>query len=102
LRCAEVEWRAGKPVPLEDKSFTLPADMVLLALGFTGVEPGPLLESLGLEPDKLGRLPGDAGGRLPGQGLYACGDAATGPSLVVRSINNGLRVAENAIADYVR
>lgn len=102
-RCAEVEWKKEdgqfRPLPVENSDFLLPADMVLLAMGFTGVTPGPLLESLGVAPDASGRLPRDAAGRLPGQGLYACGDAALGPSLVVRAIRDGLGVARTILED---
>jgi glutamate synthase (NADPH/NADH) small chain len=112
VQCALVEWKKERgqfrPVPREDAPFVLPAELLLLALGFTGAQPGPLLESLGAEPDPSGRLPRDAAGRLSGRraggrdgrGLYVCGDAALGPSLVVRAINDGLHVARTALEDY--
>jgi glutamate synthase (NADPH/NADH) small chain len=102
-RCAEVDWISTdgrlSPVPDAGSAFTLPADLILLAMGFTGVEKSPLLPGLGLEPDAAGRLPRDKDGRLPASGAYACGDAATGPSLVVRAIADGLKVAETVIRD---
>lgn len=106
VECAEVDWRnidgRQTPVPVEGSAFILQADLALLAMGFTGAEASPLLSSLDLAPDKNGRLPRDEAGRLPGQGLYACGDAATGPSLVVRAIADGLRVAGQVIQDLAR
>jgi glutamate synthase (NADPH/NADH) small chain len=101
---SRVEWKkeGGRfsPVPLAHSDFILPADMILLAMGFTGVLPGPLSESVGVKPDASGRLPRDDEGRLPGRGLYACGDAALGPSLVVRAIHDGLRVARTVLKDH--
>ncbi|MDR2503315.1 MAG: glutamate synthase subunit beta [Deltaproteobacteria bacterium] len=101
--CHEVGWnkKDGRmsPVPKQGSEFTLPAGMALLAMGFTGTEDSPLLSSLGLTLDPAERLPRDAAGRLPGRNLYACGDAAAGPSLVVRAIADGLRVAECALED---
>jgi glutamate synthase (NADPH/NADH) small chain len=102
--CSQVEWKNedGRfcPVPLAHSDFVLPADMVLLAMGFTGVCPGPLLENVGVEPAPSGRLPRDDLGRLPGRGLYVCGDAALGPSLVVRAIHDGLHVARTVLEDH--
>ena len=97
--CAQVSWPSGEggPVAAENSAFLLPADLVLLAMGFTGALADPLMEALGLEPGVSGRLPRDAEGRLPGRDFYACGDAALGPSLVVRAIHDGLRVAGTVI-----
>ncbi|MDR2141379.1 MAG: glutamate synthase subunit beta [Deltaproteobacteria bacterium] len=96
LRAVEVEWemegaRLIKPVPKQGSEFLKEADLVLLAMGFTGPEPGSLREAQSIKPDPLGRL---------GPGLYAAGDAANGPSLVVRAISDGLKVAETILADY--
>ncbi|MDR2161763.1 MAG: glutamate synthase subunit beta [Desulfovibrio sp.] len=101
--CAPVAWKTDQgrlqPVVADDSGFVLQTDLVLLAMGFTGIRADPLLEYLGMRPDASGRLPRDAGGRLPEADAYACGDAALGPSLVVRAISDGLRVAERIIED---
>jgi glutamate synthase (NADPH/NADH) small chain len=104
LKCAEVEWlvengRLVKPVQKQGSGFALEADMVLLALGFTGVEDSPLLSAMGIIPERSGRLPRDQQGRLTAK-IYACGDAATGASLVVRAIADGLKVAQTIISDH--
>ncbi|MDR2076629.1 MAG: glutamate synthase subunit beta [Desulfovibrio sp.] len=100
--CARVSWeeREGRlhPVSIENSAFVLPADLVLLAMGFTGALPDPLLRCLGLKIDESGRLPRNAGGRPGGREIYACGDMTLGPSLVVRAINDGLRAAEGLLA----
>jgi glutamate synthase (NADPH/NADH) small chain len=79
----------------------LPADLVLLAMGFTGAEDGVPAQALGCVPDRSGRLP--RARTLPGgPKVYACGDAALGPSLVVRAIDDGLRTAERILAEFGR
>jgi glutamate synthase (NADPH/NADH) small chain len=74
---------------------------VLLALGFTGVEDEPLFAGLGLQlgPRGLITTQPEAEGRLA-PGLYAVGDAVSGPSLVVRAIASGLVAARTIQADY--
>jgi glutamate synthase (NADPH/NADH) small chain len=96
IRCQEVEWetkdgRLVRPIPKAGTEFLQPTDMVFLAMGFTGPEPGELSKALESKPDSEGRL---------SPGLYACGDAASGPSLVVRAIADGLRVARTLLNDY--
>jgi NADPH-dependent glutamate synthase beta subunit-like oxidoreductase len=65
--------------------------MILLAMGFTGAEPGGLAE-----PQSL--LPFGPGG-LIAPGVYACGDARSGPSLVVKAMADGVKTARLALAD---
>ncbi len=101
VRCREVRWleengRLIKPEPRPGTEFQLEADLVLLALGFTGTENGPLLKALNLSPDNSGRLARDQAGQMA-PGIFACGDAANGPSLVVRAIADGLKVAEGLL-----
>ncbi len=103
LRCAEVEWRRdgdgpARPVAGKGREFILPAGQVYLAMGFTGPEDSPIFAQLGVERDENGKLKIEACGRAA-EGVYICGDAANGPSLVVRAIADGLRVAETLIAD---
>jgi NADPH-dependent glutamate synthase beta subunit-like oxidoreductase len=96
LKAVEVDWlmengRLIKPVPVSGSEFTKEVDLVLLAMGFTGPEPGSLAAAENIKVDGKGRL---------GPGLYAAGDAASGPSLVVRAISDGLKVAETILSDY--
>jgi glutamate synthase (NADPH/NADH) small chain len=96
LKAVEVEWliengRLIKPVPVPGSEFTKDADLVLLAMGFTGPEPGSLAAAKELKPDHHGRL---------SPNLYVAGDAASGPSLVVRAISDGLKVAGTVLADF--
>lgn len=73
---------------------TLPADLVLLALGFSGPDRDDgLVEQLGLTLDPRGTITRgpDFGTTVPG--VYAAGDAARGQSLVVWAIAEGRAVA---------
>ncbi|MBR6022463.1 MAG: glutamate synthase subunit beta [Kiritimatiellae bacterium] len=90
-----VEWEftpEGRPAKFRAVPGTkevLGADLVLLAMGFTGVPADtPLLAQLGLSAGPRGTVAGDAARRV-----YAAGDCATGASLVVRAIAGGKRAA---------
>ena len=72
--------------------------MVFLAMGFTGPEENPVFKELEIRQNKVNRLERDPHGRA-GQGVYVCGDAAMGPSLVVRALADGLMVADTVLAD---
>ncbi|WP_367040745.1 glutamate synthase subunit beta [Streptomyces sp. Je 1-332] len=73
----------------------LPADLVLLALGFTGPErtAGGLIEQLGLDVGERGTLARDADFATNVPGVFATGDAARGQSLVVWAIAEGRATA---------
>jgi glutamate synthase (NADPH/NADH) small chain len=98
LHGAEVEWIApegGRPTPVEKPGteFILDADLVLLAMGFTGPARSALFESFGLEHDARGQVVRDRAGMTSRSGVFVTGDMASGASLVVRAIADGLRVA---------
>jgi glutamate synthase (NADPH/NADH) small chain len=107
LRAAEVEWRVAtagaRPQPVEKpgSEFTVGAELVLLALGFTGPARNGLLEQFQAAVDPRGALVREAGGAVPGRpGLYAVGDLALGPSLVVRAMADGKKVAGQIVRDF--
>ena len=86
-----VEWAftpAGKPTKftsIPNTRETIEADLVLLAMGFTGVpKTHPIVEQLGLELTPRTAIISD-----PGKRIFAVGDCATGASLVVRAIADG-------------
>jgi len=77
------------PQPVAGTERVLPAQLVLLAMGFLGPEQ-PLLESLGLERDGRSNIKADSGQfttSIPG--VFAAGDCRRGQSLVVWAINEG-------------
>jgi glutamate synthase (NADPH/NADH) small chain len=78
----------------------LPADLVLLAIGFGGTQPGPHLEQLGLTRNPRGTLATDASWQTDVPGVFAAGDARRGPSLIVWAIAEG-RSAAAAVHAYL-
>ena len=86
--------------PLAGTEFTLDADLVLLAMGFTGPVQRGLVEHLGVALDARGNLAtNDYQTSIPG--IFAAGDARRGQSLVVWAIAEGRKSAE-AIDRYLR
>jgi glutamate synthase (NADPH/NADH) small chain len=71
----------------------LVCEMVLLALGFDGVETAPLLTDLDVGTDPLGRIECDVGWQTRTPGVFVCGDAHRGASLVVWAIAEGRSAA---------
>lgn len=72
--------------------------MVMLAMGFTDPEENTVFKELEIGQNSRTLLERDSEGRA-GKGIYICGDAATGLSLVVRATVDGLAVAETLLAD---
>ncbi|NLF32363.1 MAG: FAD-dependent oxidoreductase, partial [Planctomycetes bacterium] len=102
LTARAVRWShsaAGPRMTETDEEFCQTADLVLLALGFDTPVPAPLAEGLGLKTDPAGRLVlRDRAASTPG--VFAVGDLAGGPGLVVTAIADGRKVAE-AIDEYL-
>lgn len=72
--------------------FELPCDLVLLALGFSGPQPA-LVEAFGLAPTPRGNMPRGDDYSTPQPGVFACGDAGRGQSLIVWAIAEGRSAA---------
>jgi glutamate synthase (NADPH/NADH) small chain len=89
-----------RPVPIEGSNFTVPADSVVLALGYW---PDPTIGETtpNLETHKWGLIVADPEtGKTSRPGIYAGGDGATGPDLVVTAMAAGRRSAQ-AIDAYL-
>ena len=86
--------------PLTDNVELHPADLVLLAIGFDGVEPMPLLDGLGLTLSPRGALSCGPDWQTTTPGVFVCGDAHRGASLVVWAIAEGRSVA-HAVDAYL-
>ena len=86
---------APKFEPIPGSEFTLDADLVLLAMGFTGpVKPG-LIEQAGIQLDPRGNVATE-NYQTSIPGVFAAGDARRGQSLVVWAIAEGRKAAEAA------
>ena len=89
LRCVDVTWDDGMQL-VEGSERDIPADRVLVAVGYAGVD-ASWLDELGVTCAR-GTIDTDGDG-LAAQGVFACGDATLGASLVVDAIQEGLAVA---------
>jgi glutamate synthase (NADPH/NADH) small chain len=89
LRLVEVELVDGRFTPVEGSEREIPAQLVLLAMGFTGPERGPLLEQLGVELDQRGNVARDGDYMSSVEGVFVAGDAGRGQSLIVWAIAEG-------------
>jgi len=87
-------------VPISDEFRRLPADLVLLAIGFAGVEPMRLLDDLGLTRAPRGNLSCGPDWQTAAEGVFVCGDAHRGASLIVWAIAEG-RSAARAVDVYL-
>ena len=86
---------------VEGSRFEIPADLVLLALGFTGPERGALVTGLGVELDGRGNVAADERYRTSVSGVWACGDMRRGQSLVVWAIWEGREAARCVDAELM-
>ena len=71
----------------------MPADLVLLAMGFTGPVRSGMIEQLGVALDARGNVQTDANNMSSVPGVFAAGDMRRGQSLVVWAIAEGRRTA---------
>lgn len=83
----------GGFVPTEGTEFHLDADLILIALGFTGPEPEGLLEGLGVAMSRRGTIKRDANYMTDVPGVFVAGDAGRGQSLIVWAIAEGRSAA---------
>ena len=90
LRLVEVDG-AFQPVPGTER--VIPADLVLLAMGFLGPEREGLLEQLGVELDQRGNVVRDGEYASSVPGVFVSGDAGRGQSLIVWAIAEGRAAA---------
>ena len=94
LECVRVEWRGGAMEDVPGSGFTLPADLILLAMGFTGSKRRGLLDRAGVALDARGNVAADTQRYATSEaGVFACGDMRRGQSLVVWAIREGRQAA---------
>ena len=98
LETVRVAIEGGKMKPLPGTEFSIPAELVLLAMGFVGPEKGGVIEQLGLALDARGNVRSDASGATSVARVFAAGDVSRGQSLVVWAIADGRRVASGVDA----
>ena len=79
--------------PVPGSEFVLEADLVLIAIGFEEPEHAGPIEQLDLELDQRGNIRTEQTYRSSTKGVYACGDARIGQSLIVTAIAEGRKCA---------
>jgi glutamate synthase (NADPH/NADH) small chain len=97
LRLVEVD-ASFQPVVGSERE--IPAQLVLLAMGFTGPEREGLVEQLGVDLDERGNIARDASYATSVPGVFVAGDAGRGQSLIVWAIAEG-RSAAAAVDRYL-
>ena len=75
--------------PIEGSEVDFAADLVLLAMGFTGPERNELVEGLGIQLDNRGNVVRDDEFRTTVDDVFVCGDMGRGQSLIVWAIAEG-------------
>jgi glutamate synthase (NADPH/NADH) small chain len=79
--------------PVPGSEFVLEADLVLIAIGFEHPEHTGLVEQFELSLDRRGNIRTEQTYRTSATGVYACGDARIGQSLIVTAIAEGRKCA---------
>lgn len=100
LQLIETEMAGGKFEPVPGTEREIPAEVVFLALGFTGPERSPLLTQLEVELDGRGNITRDKNYQSSTDAVFVCGDAGRGQSLIVWAIAEG-RSAAAAVDKYL-
>ncbi|NLJ55138.1 MAG: glutamate synthase subunit beta [Intrasporangiaceae bacterium] len=100
LRIGEVRFEDGRFTPVEGTEREIPAQLVLLAMGFVGPEKEGVVEQLGVELDERGTIRRDASYMSSVPGVFVAGDAGRGQSLIVWAIAEG-RAAANGVDAYL-
>ena len=101
LRVVEVDMSGGRPVPVAGTEREIPAQLVLLAMGFTGVPTTGIVGQLGVSVDGRGRIERDEDFMTSVPGVFVAGDAGRGQSLIVWAIAEGRSCAASVDA-YLR
>ncbi len=100
VRVAETEFVDGKRVPKAGTERIIEADLVLLALGFTGADQSTLSSQTTATFDERGNISRSKDWQTNHDGFFVAGDAGRGQSLIVWAIAEG-RSAAAAIDNYL-
>lgn len=100
LRICDVEFVDGKLTMLEGTERLIPAQLVLLAMGFVGVAREGIPLQLGLDVDGRGRIVREEDFSTNVPGVFVAGDAGRGQSLIVWAIAEG-RGAARSVDEYL-
>jgi glutamate synthase (NADPH/NADH) small chain len=93
LKIVETRLVDGKFEKVPGTEKELPADLVFLAMGFTGVEKNELVTGFNLALDQRGNIARNENYETSVEDVYVCGDAGRGQSLIVWAIAEGRSAA---------
>jgi glutamate synthase (NADPH/NADH) small chain len=93
VRVAETEFVDGKRVPRSGTERVLPADLVLLSLGFSGPQSEQISSAFETGLDENGNIARTNAYASSRPGVFIAGDAGRGQSLIVWAIAEGRSVA---------
>ena len=93
IKLIETNFENGKFEQIAGSEKIIPADLVFLAMGFTGPEQSVLLKQLEVEVDDRGNIKRDDQYATATEGVFVCGDAGRGQSLIVWAIAEGRSAA---------
>jgi glutamate synthase (NADPH) small chain len=93
IKLVETKFENGKFEQVAGSEKIIPADLVFLAMGFTGPEKSELLKQLEVEIDDRGNIKRDHEYATSTEGVFVCGDAGRGQSLIVWAIAEGRSAA---------
>ncbi len=103
LKTVHVQWQGGKMIEVPGSEKVLPADLVLLAMGFVGPV-ASVLDAFGVDKDARGNARASTdfiGGYATSvDKVFAAGDMRRGQSLVVWAIREG-RQAARAVDQFL-
>lgn len=103
MRCAKADWTfdsspQNKEVKIKPGTeFEISADLVLIAMGFTGPKKSRLIDDLGIRTGAHNIIPINEQFSTNVSGVFAAGDMTRGASLVVTAIADGRKAADNII-----
>ena len=100
LKLVDVVFESGRFAEVEGTEREIPAELVLLAMGFTGPDQQGLVEQLGVDLDERGNVARDGSYMSSVDGVFVAGDAGRGQSLIVWAIAEG-RAAAAAVDRYL-
>ncbi len=100
LTLSEVKFEGGKLVAIEGTEKTIPAELVLLAMGFVGPEKDSVVAQLEVGLDERGNIARDNNYATDVPGVFVAGDAGRGQSLIVWAIAEG-RACAAGVDEYL-
>jgi glutamate synthase (NADPH/NADH) small chain len=98
IHAVRADWSSGAPTEVEDSDYELPAQLVLLAMGFLHPEHA-VLDDFGVDKDDRGNCDSN-GYQTSREGVFVAGDMRRGQSLVVWAISEG-RECARAVDEYL-